>query len=265
MTDRRVLLLGDSWMCGLSSRKGTMGRLLAERVGATEVLDLSAISRTTTDMVRDHLDGIDRFAPDLAILAIGGADSLIFPTPRIQRVIDKRFPPEWAGVAGLQTRALYSRDKRKRRRQRVESWLKTALKQVLVNLFGGHRRVSLEEFDSNVRAILGVLAAHDTQVVVLGFSKLSHWTSPKSDRSCSATLERLRVVIGDDPRVLYVPVRDALQYWDEHLEDRVHLNPDGHRRVAETVVAAMTAAGGPWANLVREQPEGAVVGLELTG
>lgn len=265
MTDRRVLLLGDSWMCGLASREGTMGRLLAERMHASEVLDLSAISRTTTDVVRDHLEQIDAFAPDVAILAIGGADSLIFPTPWIQRIIDKRFPPDWAGVAGLQTRALYSRDARKRRRQRVESWLKTALKQVLVNLFGGHRRVTLDEFERNTRTILDVLAEHDTQVVLIGFSKLNHWTSPKSEQSGQATLQRLAAAAAGDPRIRYVPARDAMRYWDDHLEDRVHLNLNGHQRVADTVVAALEAAGGPWSDLMREAPDAAVSGLELTG
>jgi len=54
---------------------------------------------------------IAAFAPEVALVCVGGADSLIFPAWTVQRLIDKYAPKEWQGVEGMMPLARYSRDR----------------------------------------------------------------------------------------------------------------------------------------------------------
>lgn len=247
----RTLVAGDSWVCGLSKGQGTLSRMLPEAVAAREVLNISKISRIATDIVADHLDEVDAFAPDLAFLAVGGADSLVFPKPFFQRFIDKHFPPKWQGIEGLQPSAKIVRDRKKRIRHNVESFLKALLKQAMINLFGGHRRVSLEQFEVAVRTIMRTLDVHGTHVVLIGCSDVDGWTSPRSTKNIRATSRLLAKLAEEHPRALYVDSNQLVSKWDSYLVDHVHLTRDGHKGVCAGVVDTMIRAGGRWAEFAR--------------
>jgi hypothetical protein len=243
----RTLVLGDSWVHGLSKGQGTMSRLLPAAVGASAVLDLSKISRVATDVVADHLPEIDAFGPDFALVAIGGADSLVFPAAWMQRLIDRFAPPDWHGREGLMPPAIQPRDRRKRIRQRIGVVGKAIIKQIMINVFGGRRRTPLDEFEAAARRILGLLAVHDATVVLVGCTYVDRLTFPRSTTNIKAAHAVLHRLAEEFPAALYVDAAGMVEEWTDYLPDRVHLTRDGHRRVTDGVLAAMTVAGGRWA------------------
>lgn len=255
---RRTLILGDSWIRGLGTSKRTFGRMLAKRMGTTDVLDLSAISRTSPDIAQDHLDEIRAYAPHIAILCLGGADSLIFPAWWVQRLIDRIAPPHWHGLEGMMPIALYSRSRGRRFRQRVEQTLKSLIKQIVINLFGGRRRVTPAEFADSFTAIMTCLADMQTSVIVVGLASLDGWYSPKANASVRETDRLVEEITGRYPNATYVATTTFLTKWDDYLPDHVHLRVPGHVHMTEGVLAALTAAGGPWRDLIAEN---AVEGL----
>jgi lysophospholipase L1-like esterase len=247
----RTLVIGDSWLRGLSKGQGTMSRLIPEGIGAGTVLDLSKISRVVTDVTADHLGEIDAFAPEIAIVAIGGADSLVFPAGWIQGLINRFAPPKWQGVEGLMPSAMVYRDRKKRIRQRIEKYTKAAVKQTLVLLSGGRRRVPLDMFETAARQLLQLLETHGTIVVLVGCGDVDPWTFPKSTRNIRAAKAVMQRLAGEFPFAMYFDAVGVVDKWDDYLVDRVHLTRDAHRKVGDGVLAAMVAAGEPWAPFVR--------------
>ncbi len=244
----RTLVLGDSWLRGLSKGQHTMSRYLPEAAGASEVLDLSRISRIVSDVVDGHLDEIEGFAPELAFLAVGGAESLVFPKPFFQKIIDRYFPPQWHGVEGLQPSARPRRDRKLR--PRLEAFAKVALKQVLVNVFGPHRRQELSHYEASLRIVLDVLHAHGTVVVIIGATDVDGWGSPRSSEHIRAA-NRVNARVADEYRdVLFVETNPYVVKWDDYLVDHVHLARSGHRAVTDGVLGRMRSAGDPWSSLV---------------
>ena len=243
----RVLVAGDSWVRGLSKGQGSIARLFPQAVGASDVLDVSKISRTGPETVTECLEDIERFRPELALLAVGGADSLVFPAQWFQRLIDRFAPPEWAGVTGLMPPAMLPRDRRKRLRKQVEIFSKTLIKQVMINIFGARRRVPLDEVEQAARVLLGTLRAMNTVVVVVGCSDVDDFTFPKSRKNIRATNRMLERLTHDDECAIFVDARSTVDKWADYLEDHVHLSRNGSQKVTDELVAAMTAAGDPWA------------------
>lgn len=243
----RVVILGDSWIRGLGTSKRTFGRMIAASLRASEVLDLAAISRTAPDIVAAHLHEIVEFRPDVALLCVGGADSLIFPAWTVQRLIDRYAPPQWQGVEGMMPLAMYSRDRWRRARQRIEQTFKVLIKQALINLFGGRRRVSIAELDTSVRRILEVLDRSECDVVCIGFAKVDGWLSPKANASVAKTNALLESIMAAHPRAAYVPTDTLAQRWDDYLPDHVHLNLRGHRHVSDGVTQHLREIGFRWA------------------
>jgi lysophospholipase L1-like esterase len=262
----RALILGDSWIHGLGSeRRKSFGRLIARRMGATEILDLSAVSRTVPDVVADHLTTISEFRADIAIVNIGGADSLIFPPWFIQHLVDRFAPSNWHGVEGLQPRALYARTRSRRLRQRIEYVAKSSVKQLSINLAGGRRRIPIADLETAIGTVLHALAEQGVTTVVVGFGQVSHFSSPRTWRSLKQTNRLLHRQAALLPRTIFVPTADFIDCWDDYLPDHVHLNADGHAKVAAGVVGSLEAAGESWAALMRPRPSPALVPSALTG
>jgi len=245
--ERRVLILGDSWVRGLGpERRAAFGKLIAKGIGATELVDLSAISRTAPDFVNDHLVAVRESAPVIAIVNIGGADSLIFPAWRVQRFIDRFAPPHWHGVAGLMPIARYSRDRKRRRRQIVENVAKVMIKQLIVNLFGGRRRVGVPEFESAARTLMSQLHQLGTLMIVVGLGPVDPFLSPKTNSSVRKTNVVLARLCDELPGAVFIPTTRMVRRWDDYLSDHVHLSADGHRHIAEGVLAALAQRGDQW-------------------
>ena len=245
----RTLVLGDSWARGLGNGQHTMSRYLPAEVGARAVLDLSKISRILSDVVEGHLDEIDGFAPELAFLAVGGAESLIFPKPVFQRIIDRFFPPRWQGIAGLQPSARPRRDNKLR--PRIEAVAKVLLKQLLINVFGAHRRQELSRYECSLRTVLELLRTHATVVVIIGASDVDGWGSPKTSEHIRDTNAVNARLAEQYPNVLFVDSNPFVHKWDDYLVDHVHLAKSGHRGITDGVLDRMRVAGQPWGSVVR--------------
>lgn len=252
--DIRLLILGDSWVHGLVSEQDrTFGKLLAERLGATSVLDLSEISRTSMDTAEGFLDDIERFRPTVAIVNVGGTDALVFPRPAFQRVIDRFAPPDWQGLTGLAPRVRFSARLSRRIRQLLEQQAKILLKWLLINLFGGQRRRPAEETEEAVAILMSALAEMGTLVVCVGFAGCDERLHPRSDASLAGTNAMLERAAGNYPGAIYVPSAYAVKRWEDFFADRLHLNPAGHALVAQLVIDRIAEKGHPWDSLLPER------------
>ena len=177
------------------------------------VLDVSKISRTVPDTVAHCLEDIERFAPEVALLAIGGADSLVFPVQWFQRIVDRFAPPEWVGVEGLMPPAMLPRDRKKRLRKRLEIFAKTLIKQLMINLFGARRRVPLDEVERASEALLSTLDRVDATVVVVGCTDVDDLTFPKSRKNIRATNAMLSRLVVRHANAMYVDPRPMVDKW----------------------------------------------------
>jgi O-antigen/teichoic acid export membrane protein len=234
----KVMIIGDSWAAGLGVAE-SYGKLVAADLGAMEVLDLSAVSKTTGDVLADA-DRIRAFAPDLAILYNGGTEGLVLPGPMMQRLIERWGPPSWRGLAGLEPRARYSSDPDKRRQQLRSSAVKKVVKRVALKL-GGRRRVPLEDYRNNLQALLTVLEEVGCENVFVSMFWIDPSLFPGTPEAMADTQTVLSETLAGRPRTVQVDIHEVLRYWDDFLDDNLHLNEVGHRRVADTLLPAARA------------------------
>ncbi len=233
----------------MSEQDRTFGKLLARRLDAGSVLDLSEVSRTTLDTAEGFLEDIKRFRPTVAIVNVGGTDALVFPRPVFQRLIDRYAPPDWHGLTGLSPRVRFSSRVSRRVRQLVEQQVKVSLKWLLIHLFGGERRRPVEETERAAGVLMSTLAELGTFVICVGFAGADERLHPRSGAGLAGSSAILERLASSHPRAIYVPT-DSVRRWDDFFADRLHLNPGGHERVAQMVVERIIAAGGPWTGLL---------------
>ena len=237
----RVLVTGDSWAGGLGYRGGPgFGRAAADLLNPSSVLDLTAVGRTVGDTLLRHTEQIRTFAPQIAVVNMGGTEALVHPSGGLQTLIERLAPPSWHGVAGLEPRARFSDDKRKRRRQKVESSVKLTLKRVLIALTGGAPRVPLAEMVGHADELLLLLESLAVQVTVIGLPHADNTRFPGTDASLARSEVALVALCARFPNTLHVPVAEHLVYWSDFLDDHMHLDGPGHRRVAAIAAAATT-------------------------
>lgn len=243
----RVLIVGDSWVHGLLlERKATFGKLVARRLGASAVLDVSGVSRTAKDAVDGYLEQMREFRPTLAIVNAGGTDSLVFPRPVFQKVIDRFAPPDWQGLTGLSPRARFSSKLRVRVRQRAEQKLKMVFKLLLVYLFGGQRRRPIQETEQALREIMAALSAMGTYIVTVGFAGTDPRLYPRSPSEFRRTNVILEQLAAETVRSIYVDTEHETQRWNHFFADRLHLSPEGHAQVATLILQRMALEGWPF-------------------
>jgi lysophospholipase L1-like esterase len=234
----RVLVLGDSIAGGLGARGRPFPRLVAEALGEPPMLDLSKSSRLIDESL-SMAEQIAAFAPTLAIVQHGAAESIVHPGPLANGLIDRFAPPGWHGVEGLQPRPYYCSDARKRRHQRRVSSLKLAIKRLVIASSGGRSRMTPEMFERHLGELIAMLHAHDCDVVVLGMWRWDERLHPRSRAAVDGTDAAIRRVVEADPRVAFVDVEATLRCWEDYLDDRMHWNDEGHVRVAAAIVATV--------------------------
>jgi hypothetical protein len=234
----RVLFLGGSFAAGLGARGRPFPRLLTEALDDPPVLDLSKSSRLIDESLM-MIDEIVAFAPTLAIVQHGSGESIVHPGPLANRLIERFAPATWHGVSGLAPRAYYSTDTRKRRRQHLVSSLKVAVKRILIPLSRGRSRMTPEVFDADLRELVAMLNAIDCDVVVLGLPRRDERLFPRSQVPGDRNDAIIRRISATEPRVWFVDVEAALRCWEDYLEDRLHCNAEGHRRVAVAIAATV--------------------------
>jgi len=235
----RVLVLGSSLAAGLGTRGRPFPLLLTEELGNPPVLDLSKSSRLIDESLALKSQ-IVAFAPTLAIVQHGSAESLVHPGPLTNRLIERFAPSTWHGVSGLYPRAYYSTDPRKRRRQRLVSSLKVAVKRIVIACSRGRSRMTPAAFETHLLELIAILHALDCDVVVLGMHRRDERLFPRSQAAAERNDVIIRRIAAGEPRVWFVDVEASLRCWEDYLDDRMHWNAEGHVRVAAAIVATVT-------------------------
>jgi hypothetical protein len=202
------------------------------------MLDLGKSSRLIDESLA-MADEIAAFAPTLAIVQHGGAESLVHPGPMVDRLITRFAPPTWHGVSGLMPRAYYSGDPQTGRRQRRLSALKVAIKRLVIALSGGRSRMTPQTFGTYLEALIATLHGIDCDVVVLSMYRWDQRLFPGSMPVVEDTDRIIRRITAADPRVALVDLQMTLRCWDDYLEDRMHWNAEGHVRAAGAILATV--------------------------
>jgi lysophospholipase L1-like esterase len=235
----RVLIIGASLTSGLGYDGVPFARLAADALGS-DVLDLAYSGQTTAGVLADSSDQIRDFQPHLAILEIGGTEAMIHPGRRTQALIERWAPESWHGVAGLEPRARYSRQRRRRLRQRVSSHAKVALKKVLFKMLGGGSpRVDQAQSLASAHDLLELLRETGTKLVVLGLPDTDERLFPGTNESFRRWNHVLDGLAATTSGSLLVPLSKAVHQWDDFLADHLHFNRAGHERAAEAILTAL--------------------------
>lgn len=247
----RVLILGDSWIRGLLlERRKAFGKLVAEGMSASAVLDLSAISRTSVDVVSSFLQQMEEFRPTVTIVNLGGADALIFPRLPIQKLVERFLPATGHGAEAWMPSASYSSNRRKRIKQRLTHICRVATKQVLINVLGGYRRVPAREVEETLSCLFNELQRQDSLIIAIGYAPVDGLYSPKTTKNLKKTNVVLKNASERLPGTIYIDPTGFLKRWEDYMADHVHLNAQGHARVAQGVLDVLEHAGEPWRDLV---------------
>jgi len=238
----RLVIIGGSTAAGLGARGRSFATMVSEGIPGAVTLDLSETGR----MLDEHLafePEIREFRPQLAVVCAGASESMVHPGPTAQRIIGRWAPASWHGVGGLQPRAFYSGPPMRRRRQKVSSAIKVAVKRPVIRTTKGRSRMSSEDFGRNLDALLDLFDSLDCRAVVVGLWRTDERLFPRTNAALGrAQLEVDRAVAGH-PGAVAVPVDETLRYWDDFLDDRIHWNDGGHRRVADLVLTRIAAVG----------------------
>ncbi|WP_432830737.1 hypothetical protein [Dactylosporangium sp. CA-092794] len=238
---RRLVILGGSSSLGL----GVRGRSYAVRVGEligvdVEVLQLSRSAQTIADVEPAMVEQIRRFRPDLVILSFGAAEAHVHPSRWLQAVLDRFAPRSWRGPAGMEPRPYFSSRRYRALRQRIVSAAKIRLKRIIVGLTGGFHRLSSEEFDRCLRELLDRLGP--VPKVLVGLWSIDDYMFPRSNPVLSRNDTLLQLIARDREDVIFVPTRDAVEYWSHFLLDHAHLNDRGHDVVARLIMTGIEPA-----------------------
>lgn len=232
-TGPRVLIIGGSVMSGLGHRGRPIGLLTADALGATDVLDLSASGQMLRTTLDTSTDDIRRFRPDIAVLDVGGPESMVHANKRIQRLIERRAPASWHGVAGLEPRARFSNDGRKRRRQKIESWLKHLVKRGTITILGGWTKRSPEEIAADLAELFALLDELGTASVVRQLRPTDERLFPRTNAAYAQANLVIAAESARHERVALLTVAELDLSHDRHyLADHMHLNAAGHERMA---------------------------------
>lgn len=238
----RVIVIGDSLIFGLGfNRRLAFGRLVADGLDFSALLNLSASARTPGETLELYAEAIVEFRPTVVVASIGASEAMVHPRIGLQRMIERYAPASWHGVAGLEPRAKFSDNRMERLRQKVQSALKVAVKWTLIRGTGGGPRVPLVRALPDARALLSLLEGTGAQIYLVGFPHAPALQFPGTEKSFRATEKAHQELAADRPSITYLSIADRLDYYGDFLGDRIHLGEAGHRRIADLVLELTSA------------------------
>ncbi len=233
----RVAILGSSSSYGLGVGGRSFAVRYAERLDpAAEVLQLSRSALTVDEVDPGTLAELRAFHPDVVVLSLGAAEAHVHPSRLLQALLDRFAPASWRGPAGLNPRPYYSRSRLRRMRQLVASRSKVRLKRLIIGATGGFHRMDTDEFAARLRQLLDELGPAPR--VLVGLWCVDTYMFPRSNPVLRRHDDLLREIAAERGDTVFVPTADAVRYWDDFLEDRAHLNEQGHARVADLIFDA---------------------------
>lgn len=235
----RVAVLGSSHSAGLGVHGRSFAVRAAERLGASETLQLSRSAQLVDEVGAETIARVAGFGPGLVVLSFGAAEGHVHPSRLLQAVLDRFAPASWRGPDGIEPRPYFSRRPARRLAQRAVSRAKVLVKRALIAVTGGFHRLAAEDFEAGLRDLLDRLGP--APKVLVGLWPVDDRMFPRSNPVLLRHDAILRAVAAERDDAVYVDAARAVRRWDDFLEDHAHLNDEGHERVAALVVAASRA------------------------
>jgi lysophospholipase L1-like esterase len=236
----KVALLGDSVIAGLGVHGRSYGRIVAEELGASQVLRLARSTHTILNAV-GHLGRLREYEPDLVIVSVGGSDCIVHAGRAVQNLLDRFAPKSWKGIEGLEPRPWFSGEKAERGRQRVTGTVKLVVKRVGIALTGGYRRVPPVQFEPALQELLAALDGIGCIVAMVSLHEVDDRLWPRSNASAREYNATTRAHLATYPRVVYLDPNPLLRRWEDFCADHAHLNEHGHARVASMLLDALSS------------------------
>lgn len=228
-------------MAGLGTHGVSIGTLTAEILGVP-YLDLARRERPKGGMesVPQLAELPNRCRLGDVVLIWIVIDSLLKPPLRVLRFLPRRY----ARYGILCPRAVFSSRRPKRILQRIESFFTWRFRNLLIRVFG-NEQVEDAKYEQALDEAVAALLAKGCRPVLVGHAAVSG----RYFYGSSGTYDRHRKIVCRVAELngqTYVPADQILDRWDDYVQDRIHPNERGHRKLAKFVERALD--GPPNAN-----------------
>ncbi len=234
----RVAILGDSLVAGYGVRGRSYAQLVAERLGASEIVNLARSTYTVLNAVQ-RLTRLHTFAPDLVIVSVGGSEALVHAGARVQHLVERYAPKSWRGVEGLEPKPRFARKRSTRYREIFTTTIKLVIKHVGVRITGGYRRMEPGPFAEAFETLMKGLHGLDCVVLVVGFYPTDDRLWPRTNASSIAYESAIRRSIQNYDHVIFFDPKQVALTWSDFMADRIHFNELGHAKVADEVIEVL--------------------------
>ncbi|MFY9263990.1 MAG: SGNH/GDSL hydrolase family protein [Solirubrobacterales bacterium] len=231
----KLTIFGGSTAAGLGVKDGSFGALVADRLGL-EFENLAGSSAQITDSI----EIVDKAAGSSVVLVMhGSGEALIRPTERLLRFM----PPRWRRRGWMDPRAYYSRNRRKRIGQRIESAIRWRVKVTLIRLTGGEHLIDIDTYSKTTERFIARL--HELGVPVIAFvgsAAMDPRYFPYSAQIIEEYDRRTRE-LAENNGAIFIDVLDVCRRWDDYFGDHLHPRESGHRRLADAIIARLDTEG----------------------
>jgi lysophospholipase L1-like esterase len=225
---------GDSIAKGLGARGKPYPVLVAEHLDA-RYIDLTGTGAKITDALslREEAAGAD-----VILIAFGITEAMIRPTDRSLRF----FPKRWRRPGWMDPRPYYSHRRWKRICQMIESAVRWRIKVALIRLTGGMRWMSPQAYEHHLVELVDYLqnASNSPTIVIISRFGQDDRFFPASGPSFEEFLA-INKRVAEAKETLFCDATHACRQWDDFLCDRFHPNRCGHKRIAEHIIASLSA------------------------
>ena len=241
----RVAVMGDSSASGLGVHgRESYGSLVAADLGASSTLRV-AKSRRLIDETKDIVPRVVQFQPDLVLFGTGMAEGMVQPSRLIDGALARYGPPSWQGPEGLTPRVKVrpaNRSSKFDARRKAVTAIKFSVRWTAITCLGGYVRMPPDEYGRELEEVVETLTATGAVVVLVGTSYADPLLFPRTNRSMQPYRLHHERLATEMPLVHLVSPIDFLDPRRHVLADKLHFNAEGHRLVADAVLAQIRTA-----------------------
>lgn len=208
-------------------REKKYGQLLADALGA-RLVDYSNTGWTVAQSLEAYQSS--PVEPSFAVIAHGVTEPIVRP-----RVDGLPLPRRWKRTGWMDPRPYYSRRRRRRLVERIESGIRWRLKNLLIRVRGGYQFMGLDDYISSLSSLTERLAAAGATVVIVGPPAIDDQFFPGASREMSRYAAKAATIAA----ARFVELRGDLDEWDDFFDDHFHPNAAGHAKIAALLVRTL--------------------------